>query len=246
MEEQNTHLEQTLQPIEEENENQEQSINHDEVEEAPEQAQAQSNKEENLARLREAKEKAERERDQLIAYYKQLEQQQQNYQRQQADPEEPNLGPDDLVEYKYVQREMKKLRDELGYHQRMQEEYTAESRLKSQYADFDQVVNPQNIERLRTEYPELAQTIANSGTDIYSKGASAYQLIKRFNIAGDNLDQINRQQAQNNSAKPRAMNSVSPQSGRSPLDKANAFSQGLTEDLKKSLYKEMVDAAKNS
>lgn len=35
---------------------------------------------------------------------------------------------------------------------------------------------------------------------------------------------------------------LSPQQGDSPLSKANAFANGLTEDLKKQLQKEMFEA----
>ena len=39
--------------------------------------------------------------------------------------------------------------------------------------------------------------------------------------------------------------SVSPQEGAAgPLSKANAFADGLTPDLKKQLYQEMIDARK--
>jgi len=50
---------------------------------------------------------------------------------------------------------------------------------------------------------------------------------------------------QANTAKPRPLTSVSPQSGESPLSRANAFAEGLTPELKKNLFKEMQEAKKN-
>jgi hypothetical protein len=51
--------------------------------------------------------------------------------------------------------------------------------------------------------------------------------------------------AQKNAAKPKPLASVNPQQGDSPLSKANAFANGLTDDLKKQLRKEMEDARRS-
>ena len=56
--------------------------------------------------------------------------------------------------------------------------------------------------------------------------------------------EADKRKAQENSAKPRPMASVSPQQGESPLSHANAFANGLTPELQKQLWKEMQDAKK--
>lgn len=220
--------------------------NHEPVEEAPEQAQAMpaktTSKEENLARLRQQKEKAERERDELVAHFKKLQEQQQPTNKQD---DEPELGPDDLVEWKYVQKKLKGIEDKIAQQYAQQEQYSAEARLKSQYPDFDKVVTQENIEMLRDQFPELAATISRSSSDTYSKAASAYTMIKRLGIAPDETLEQSRTTATNNAHKPRPLSSMSPQQGNSPLTKANAFANGLTDELKSSLWKEMKEARKN-
>ena len=54
-----------------------------------------------------------------------------------------------------------------------------------------------------------------------------------------------RELAQKNASKPKPLASVSPQQGDSPLSRANAFANGLTNELKAQLRKEMEEARKN-
>ena len=51
-----------------------------------------------------------------------------------------------------------------------------------------------------------------------------------------------RDKAQSNASKPKPLASVSPQQGDSPLSRANAFANGLTDELKSQLRKEMEQA----
>ena len=116
---------------------------------------------------------------------------------------------------------------------------TAETRLKSKYSDFEEVVNPDNIAQLRDAYPSIASSIGNN-KDMYSAGETAYLFIKKLGIVPDNSYDIDKAIAQKNSAKPRPLVSVSPQQGDSPLSRANAFEAGLTDELRDQLRKEMA------
>jgi hypothetical protein len=197
----------------------------------------------NIAALRIAREKAERERDELAQKLQEMLLRQQTI---STKSEESSLNPDDLVEWKYVSKEIKQLRDEIRSYQQASTDSAIENRLKAQYPDFDKIVTKENIEILRAEYPELAETIATS-PNLYSKGSSAYTLIKKLGIAIEDPLQVQQdaERIKINNTKPRSTASISPQRGESPLSKANAFAQGLTDDLKKQLYKEMQESMKN-
>jgi len=170
----------------------------------------------NAANLRKQLEQAQRERDAAL--------------RQLQDKNESILGDDDLAEGKHlnrVQREIKALKEEL-----------VQTRIKAQYHDFDSVVTVDNLALLRDNYPELAATL-QSAPDLYTQAASAYTLLKKLNIAPDQQEIANRSRVQQNVSKPRPASSVGPQQGESPLTRANAFAEGLTDDLKAQLNREM-------
>jgi len=98
---------------------------------------------------------------------------------------------------------------------------------------------------LKLTYPELAQTIYNN-PDLYTKGASAYTIIKQMGIAPGTSTDLDKERAERNLAKPRPLASVAASQGNdSPLQRANAFANGLTEDLKKQLHQEMIEAMRN-
>jgi hypothetical protein len=97
---------------------------------------------------------------------------------------------------------------------------------------------------LRAAYPEVAATI-NSSSDLYNQASSAYTLIKKLGIHNPDAYKAEKAIVQENAAKPRPTASLSPQTGDSPLSNANAFANGLTDDVKKQLYREMLDSMKN-
>jgi hypothetical protein len=169
--------------------------------------------------------------------------------RQQEEPEQDdNLAPDALVEKRHLSRYDKKiqnLENQIKAYQEQSVSMSAEQQLKSKYADFDTIVNKDNLEMLKLTYPELAQTIYNN-PDLYTKGASAYTIIKQMGIApGTSLNQ-DKERAERNLAKPRPLASVaSSQGNESPLQRANAFANGLTEELRQQLHKEMIESMRN-
>lgn len=207
---------------------------------------------ENFKRLREKSERTERERDEAIRLLREINDKQQAQARAQEksdiSDEDFTINPDELAEGKHltkIQKKIKRLEDQVKGYQSQSEQLSIESRIKSQYADFDKIVNDDTIKVLREQYPEMADTISSS-PNLYNKAVTAYTLIKKMNIVPDTAYDADRALAQKNSAKPRSLTSLSPQQGDSPLSKANAFANGLTDELKVQLRKEMAEARKNS
>ena len=203
----------------------------------------QSNADKNFRALREAKERAEQERDELA---RQLEE----YKNTAPAPEveeEFSVQDDEIIEGKQLKVLVKKIRDlkqQVNSYQQYSSANTVEARLRAQFPDFDTVLTKDNVNMLVAAYPEIANSIGASD-DLYNKAVSTYTVIKKFGINTTTPQhEPEKEIAQRNAAKPRPLTSVSPQQGDSPLTRANAFEHGLTEDLKKTLYKEMLDAQK--
>jgi len=194
----------------------------------------------NFLALRDKAERAERERDEALRYIQQVQMQQQH---QMPVDEDQNLAPDDLTEKRYVDKKFNDIKNQLKQY----EQYTIESRIRSQFTDFDSVVTPETIENLKNAYPEIAQSL-HATPDLYNKAVSTYNIIKRFGIAKPHNPQSEYEKSllQRNASKPRATNSVSPQQGETPLNKANEWANGvLTPERKAQLYREMMEAKNN-
>lgn len=191
---------------------------------------------------------ARMERDEEIRAQQLAAQHQKNAQDklQEEEPDDIDIGDDDLAEGKHLRKqskEIRKMKKEMEQYKQQMYEQTTEARIKSLYPDFDKVVSSDSVKLLSEQYPELAQTI-NTSPDLYNKAASAYTLIKKFGLYKEDTYQNDRLQATLNAAKPKSSAAVSPQQGESPMSNANAFANGLTDDLKSKLYREMIDAKK--
>lgn len=187
--------------------------------------------------LKQLKEKVERERDEAVRRLQELE----ASRTQPAEDLDINIGNDELAEGKHlnkVDRKIKKLEDTIKQYQQQSAAALVEAKLKIQYPDIESVVSKENIEILSMQHPEIAATI-NSSSDLYSKAVTAYTLIKKLGIQPEDNYSQDRLRAQTNAAKPRPLTSVNPQQGDSPLSHANAFANGLTDELKAQLLKEM-------
>jgi len=205
----------------------------------------------NFKRLMEEKEKAERERDELLRYLtaNTKNNPSTNLVSETNEPDDV-LDPDALAEGKHITKVYKKiqrLESQLAQSQQQTAEMAIEAKLKAQYPDFDAVVNQENLEILRTEEPELAESLIYN-PDLYKKAVAAYKSIKKLNITKEEtpIRNIEKEQIAKNLQKPRSINSISPQKGESPLHIANAFANGLTDEVKEQLYKEMNDAIKKA
>lgn len=201
----------------------------------------------NMRKMREAKERAERDRDELLRRVAAIEAAQGKKDiKPQAVVEDFSIAPDDLVEGKHLSkydRKIEELKNQLKSYQQQTSTIATEAKLHSQYPDLDKIITKENIAMLSTLHPEIANTIASS-SDLYNKAVSAYTFIKKLGIVPANTYDAERTRAHENSAKPRPVASISAQQGDSPLTRANAFADGLTDDLKKRLHKEMIEAMK--
>ncbi len=241
--------------METENEIVPQAVGQEEPQEQPELQQqaavpnpeAEAANDKNIRMLREKARRAdqyERERDELARILKA---------QQDAKPQVPEedyevrLGDDEIAEGKHIAkmgRKIKALEQKLQGYQQQTSENVVEAKIKAQYPDFDKVVSLENVKALSSSYPELAATL-NASSDLYGKAVSAYTMIKKLGIApAEDIYSVEREMAAKNAAKPRPLASVSPQQGDSPLSHANAFANGLTPELRKSLQKEMAEAMK--
>lgn len=195
-------------------------------------------------------EKAERERDELQRKLQQFESNkaaQQQAQQPQEEDLDVNLGNDDIAEGKHISKidkKIKKLENLIKQQNQWNELNITRTRLQTQFPDFYQVVNEENIQTLKHMEPELYNTL-NTNPDPYSAGVASYKIMKKLNMAPDTSYDADKERIQKNAAKPRTLTSLSPQTGSNPLQQANVFANGLTEDLKKQLYKEMQAAIKN-
>ena len=201
----------------------------------------------NFKAIREEKERIVRERDELRRRIQEMEKMSSSKKQEVLeDDDDFTMDPDDLVEGKHlgkVANKIKKLEKQMQASNQKATEIAIEATIKSQYPDFDKIVSKDNLDTLKLAHPEIAQTL-NSSSDLYSKAVTAYTLIKKLGIHQDDIYKEDREKAQANAAKPRPLTSVSPQQGDGPLSKANAFANGLTDELKSQLYREMIEARK--
>lgn len=212
----------------------------------------QDEQERNWRQLREAaqraeedRRRAERERDEALQLVRQM------HNKIQPDTieEHVDLSIDDsaLVEGKHlsaVQKHIKNLEAQLKNYQQQTTAQTAETRLRSQYNDFDSVVNENNVKTLQSHYPELYATMTSSG-DLYNKAVTAYTMIKNLNIGTQDPYASDRARVAQNAAKPRPIGSLNS-TGDTPLAKAAVFDRAdLTDELKAQLLKEMNAAKRN-
>lgn len=199
--------------------------------------------------LREKNKKLERDHQEAMKLLEQYRgQQNQPKTNENSSYSSKRLGDDDLVEGKHLNefnQRYEKLYQEHEQLKQQTHQMNIRNRLYGKYSDFDKVVNEENLAMLGELEPEVASTL-NSSQDSYSAAVTAYKAIKQAGIyKEDDMYSNDRKKIQENSNKPRPLSSVSPQTGDSPLARANAFANGLTEDLRKSLLKEMEEARKN-
>lgn len=192
-----------------------------------------SSKDYNFRQLRETNK-------QLEARLRKSEEMLENMSRSKLSPEESedlNIGEEDLIEGKHLKKVIARLEQKI----QANEQAYIPDRLRSKFTDFDQVVTKENLERLQQSEPELYNTI-RSGSDLFQKGVAAYKTLKSLGIIDEQETYMkNKEIVQNNHKKPISAQAIK---GQGALHEANIFANGLTPELKKSLLKEMSEAAK--
>ncbi len=113
------------------------------------------------------------------------------------------------------------------------------SSLKSKYADFDDVVNPESLALLEQTEPELAQSIVASG-DPYKMGITAYKFLK----ATQDPAKIAQKNHSKEIDKKIAKNEKTVQSPMAYDKRPMAQAFKLTQAEKDKLYEEMTGYAR--
>lgn len=180
----------------------------------------QSDKEQNFAALREAKEKLERENEEYKNYFNALKEESEK----QLAAQKEEVDEDGFV----TNKDLKKIHRELQDIKKSQEQAINRQvphLLKQRFSDFEEVVSEKNLNNLSKQEPELFETLKN-GSNLYNTGVSAYKTVKSM------LEQ--------NKLKPRSAQAIAGQGG---LSDANAFTGDLSEEAKNRLVQQTFAAA---
>ena len=195
--------------------------------------------------MREKAERLERERNDAVRFAEEIKAQ--YAKKSEPVDEDIHINDEDLVEGKHLSKVAKKishLENQIREYEKRNQESSIEVKIRQQYPDFEKIVSADNIAALKEADPDLAEAIHHT-PDLFKKASLAYKMIKKMGISHqEDLYEKERVVAQKNAGKPRSMNTISPQQGDSPLSNANAFANGLTDDLKARLRKEMEEARK--
>lgn len=155
------------------------------------------------------------------------------------DEDDIGIQDEELVEGRHMRLLKKELR-ELKAEMNKRESSMLEERLHTRYSDIETVLSPENIELAKKLEPELIESISEM-KDPYKKGVAAYKLVTR--LVKEQGNSVERKKVAENSSKPVSVNAITKNSA---LGNAHLFENGLTPELKASLWKEMQQAAKAS
>ena len=121
---------------------------------------------------------------------------------------------------------------------------TVDERLQLKYPDFAQVVTKENIELLKETEPELAESLGYN-PDPFKQGVAVYKLLRKAGMGAEaeKSSHKEKEKAIQNGQKPVSVNAVTKQSA---IGNAHLFENGLTKELKSSLWKEMREASRRA
>jgi len=124
---------------------------------------------------------------------------------------------EDIINQKLLERERARLPDQA----------------RSKFNDFDAIMTEENIKKLETEEPGLAEACAKAT----NPWEATYKILKKFVVPQQEVrNSKNDEKMKENLSKPVSVNSV----GRGPLQNANMWSEASKEEL----YKEMMQSAR--
>lgn len=212
---------------------------------APEQAQEtqkntewESAKQESFRVLRERAESAEKRERELERILQANLSQQQQTKMQLIEEDDFDISDDTYIEGKHLKKYIKSLKQDNRKTKEQLEEYmqrvslsNAEMRLKSQFNDFENVVNADTLKKLEMEKPSLYRTIL-ANQDVYDRGYSAYELIKHSGILHNQYADVDKR-VEDNRAKPRSASNAAPQSGDTPLSRVGDYDRRVLTDKRR-------------
>lgn len=211
-----------------------------------------SDKEKDFRALRQSKKEVERralDAERTVQMQKemmgQLLQQVQQSQPQPVD-ELDSIDPNDYLQKDKVQKLVKKeiknvdklVEEKVNKILEEREKASFAQRLRAQYKDFDDVVNPETMDLFEQQEPELASTIAKS-TDPYSIALQTYKYIKTSGL----LDKVPNHRRAQEVEKKLEKNSKTVQSPQVFDKRPMAQVFQMTEQDKKNLREEMYKYA---
>jgi len=118
---------------------------------------------------------------------------------------------------------------------------TVDDRVKARYPDFEDVVTRDSIELLKQQDPELAQSLYALAQDPYAQAIAAYKMLKRQGIGEMAIQHPSKARAIENAKKPVSVQAVGKSSA---IGNVSKFDNGLTQEVKDALYKEMQECAR--
>lgn len=132
-----------------------------------------------------------KERDDYIMHLKnEVDQIKSSFTQKEQPKEEESLQDDDFITKRDLERYAKQIAQEnLEKGLSAYEQKNYKSRVRETYNDYDQVVTPDNLQRLEEEMPEIAQIIGQE-KDKYKMACGAYKAIKTLSKANSPQKEI--------------------------------------------------------
>jgi hypothetical protein len=199
-----------------------------------------NSKEMNFAKLREKSEAAERKSAELERQMKELLRREEERNRPapvQEEDELSSLADDDIITVKQATKLATRKAEEL-IKQKLEQSEKAQlpQKTRSTYGDFDAIMTEENIRKLETEEPGLADACSKA----VNPWEATYKILKKFVLPQQEVkaSKADEKMKENLSA-PASSNSVGRQG---PLSNANAWSEASRDDL----YKEMIQSARSA
>ena len=204
--------------------NSEDSKSQAQVESTASQEPAEGSKEYNFARIRQKNDELERQVNELIK---------RENERSKPAPEIDeldSLSNDDILTVEQAAKQAEKIVNKVLAQREMAE---LPIKTKAQFTDFDSVMTKENIKKLETEEPGLADACAKSS----NPWEATYKILKKFILPQQDVKfNKNDEKMKENLSKPISSNAV----GRGPLSNANNWSEASKDDL----YKEMMESSR--
>jgi len=158
--------------------------------------------------------------------------------------EDDGMADSDLVEGRHV-KSLKKEIKQLKSYLKEREASTVDERLQLKFADFTQVVTPENIELLKQTKPVLTNSLRYI-PDAYEQGVAAYEMIKEVVMKTEKVakESLEAKKATENLQKPRSVQSVAKTSSLADVNQFSEMGYKQKQEFLRQKYEEMQQAAK--
>lgn len=165
------------------------------------------------------------------------------FSKQSPSPHQYERDEDEETEDERIEKKVQKAiaareaEYEMVRQQREIQEYP--QKLRRDFPDFDQYVNPETLDYLEYHHPELANPIKRQA-DNYQKWADAYRIVKKYVPSAGMAAQKDAQKASQNLQKPKSMSSAGVSAPGESVGSAR-----LSEDRKQANWERMQKLLKS-